>query len=52
MKIKITKTELIYPNERIITHTPVTVDNVEEYRKILRETHECNRVLFVYEETE
>lgn len=53
MKILITKTELIYPkdfNSNIIDYTPAIVDNLEEYRKRLREERECTRVLFIYEE--
>lgn len=53
MKILITKTELIYQNgfnSNIVSYTPIEVDNLEEYRKKLREERECTRVLFTYEE--
>lgn len=53
MKYLITKTELIYPaelNSNIINYTPAIIDNLEEYRKKLREENECSRVLFIYEE--
>ena len=52
MKFKVTKTELIYEDRKIVTCTPVEVENVEEYRKILRDTHDCDRVLMVYETIE
>lgn len=55
MKILITKTELIYPNgfnSNIVSYTPIEVDNLEEYRKRLREETECERILFTYEEVD
>lgn len=53
MKILITKTELIYPNgfnSRIISYDPAIINDLEEYRKQLREENRCTRVLFTYEE--
>lgn len=53
MKFKVEKAELIYSDGgKIVTRTPVEVDSIKEYRQLLRETHDCDRVLLVYEEIE
>ena len=49
MRFKVVKAELIYGDRKIVTRIPVEVEDIEEYRKILRDTHDCDRVLMAYE---
>ena len=52
MKYKVTRVELIDSilNKSVVNRVQDLTDDIEVYRKELKEAHRCKRVLLVYEE--